>query len=314
MMQERGEEFDVGIIVGRFQAHELTEAHVALIQTVCDSHDKVIVVLGLSPLMVTSRNPLDFESRKQMILESFPNVTVAYIKDVVDDALWSKKLDEIVKDLVSPTQSVVLYGGRDSFIPHYRGAHKTRTLESEVYISATEVRKKLRRSVSNSPDFRHGVVWASMNKFPTVFTTVDVAILSDDESKILLGRKPNEQRYRFIGGFTDVSDPSFEATARREAQEEAGIAITDPVYVGSMNIDDWRYRGEVDCIRTLLYVTTIQFGRPTPGDDICELRWFDVDSKTLNPSTLVPEHGLLLQMLCRHKKWETFHEQWFENN
>jgi bifunctional NMN adenylyltransferase/nudix hydrolase len=51
---------------------ELHDAHKDLIETVCDKHDKVIIFLGLSPLMVTRENPLDFESRKQMILEQFP--------------------------------------------------------------------------------------------------------------------------------------------------------------------------------------------------------------------------------------------------
>jgi bifunctional NMN adenylyltransferase/nudix hydrolase len=294
-MQERSEEFDVGVIVGRFQAHELTEAHVDLIQAVCDAHDKVIVILGLSPLMVTSRNPLDFESRKQMILESFPNVTVAYIKDVVDDVIWSRKLDEIVGDLVSPTQTVVLYGGRDSFVPHYKGKHKTRTLESSVWVSATEVRKRLRRSVSNSPDFRHGVVWASMNRFPTTYTTVDVAVFNDDETKILLARKANETKFRLIGGFADPASETFEADARREVAEEAHIEITDPVYVGSQKIDDWRYRGEVDKIKTLLFRAKRQYGRPTPDDDIIELRWFDFDKVQVND--LVPEHVHLFMML-----------------
>ena len=303
-MQESSEEFDVGVIVGRFQCHELTEAHVDLIQTVCDAHDKVIVVLGLSPLMVTTRNPLDFESRKDLILSSFPNVTVAYVKDMASDAVWSAKLDEVVNDLTSPTQSVVLYGGRDSFIPHYQGRHKTRTLESKVYVSATEVRKKLRRSVQNSADFRHGVVWASMNRFPTVYTTVDVAVFDESRSKILLGRKKHEDRYRLIGGFSDVSDASFEATARREVQEEAGIEVTDPKYVGSRTIDDWRYRGESDCIRTLLYECKIMFGRPTPGDDIHELRWFNVDQ--LKPTDVVEAHLPLMTMLSLH--WHTIHQ------
>ena len=294
-MQERSDEVDVGVIVGRFQCHELTEAHVDLIQTVCDAHDKVIVILGLSPLMVTARNPLDFESRKDLILSSFPSVTVAYVKDMASDDVWSRKLDEVVGDLVSPTQSVVLYGGRDSFVPHYTGRHQTRTLESKTYVSASEVRRRLRRSVHDSADFRHGVVWASMNRFPTVYSTVDVAIFNEDETQLLLARKRHEARYRFIGGFSDVRDASLEATVRREVQEEADISVTDPEYVGSCLIDDWRYRGEVDCIRTALFQCKILSGRPAPNDDIHELRWFDV--ARLSGQDLVDEHLPLLVML-----------------
>jgi len=63
---------DVGIIIGRFQVHQLTQAHKELIQFVIDRHTKVVIFLGLSPLLVTRNNPLDFESRKQMILKEFP--------------------------------------------------------------------------------------------------------------------------------------------------------------------------------------------------------------------------------------------------
>lgn len=296
-MQERSEEFDVGVIVGRFQTHELTDAHIQLIETVCKAHDKVIILLGLSPLMATTRNPLDFESRKQMILNHFPDVTIAYIKDVSDDSVWSSKLDEIVSDLTSPTQSSVLYGGRDSFSTHYNGIHHVRNLESNTYISATEVRKRLRRSVSNSPDFRHGVVWASMNRYPTSYTTVDVAVFNEDQTEILLARKSGESKYRLIGGFASPDSESFEDDARREVSEEAGIEIGDLKYIGSKLINDWRYRNEVDKIKTMLFTSKIVFGRPEPKDDIVELRWFNLIQLTDN--NIVDEHIKLIQMVCK---------------
>ena len=39
---------DVGIIVGRFQVHTLTDAHVKLIDNVKKRHEKVIIFLGVS--------------------------------------------------------------------------------------------------------------------------------------------------------------------------------------------------------------------------------------------------------------------------
>src|SRR5271167_2605495 len=101
---------DVGIIVGRFQVHELHAAHKNLIQSVLDRHDKVITFLGLSPLKYTGENPLDFQARKQMILEQFPTVNVLYIKDKPSDEAWSRELDEKISDLLSPKQNPTLYG------------------------------------------------------------------------------------------------------------------------------------------------------------------------------------------------------------
>lgn len=298
-MQHLVEKFDVGVIVGRFQVHELHAAHRAFINKVCDEHSKVVIFLGLSPLMLTKSNPLDFESRKQMILDEFPDVTVLYQKDVPDDRVWSKRLDGQVADLLTPSQTAVLYGGRDGFLAHYQGMFATRELVSENVLSGTAVRKKITSgSARANPDFRAGVVWASAAKYPTAYCTVDVAILDKPEGlteKMLLGRKPNERLFRFIGGFSDPRSPNLEADCRREVQEEANIAITDPQYVGSTLIDDWRYRNEDDKIKTTLFLASYFSGRPEPGDDIEEVRWFDLD--TLNHGDLVAEHRPLIEML-----------------
>jgi len=270
------DDYDVGVIVGRFQVPELHTAHIDLIKSVCDNHDKVIIFLGLSPLMVTTNNPLDFEARKQMLLAAFPNINVLYIRDEMHDDRWSKNLDRMIEDVLTPAQKPLLYGGRDSFVRHYTGKFDTTELQQDVYVSGGEIRKEVsRRSVRSSPDFRAGVVWAAYSQFPTVYTTVDIAIFNEDYSQILLGRKENEDLYRLIGGFADPASLDFEQDARREVYEEAGIEITDPEYVTSRTVDDWRYQPEVDCIRTILFVAKHMYGTPQPGDDIHELRWFD---------------------------------------
>ena len=91
-MKDARPQYDVGALVGRFQVHELHEAHKALIQHVFDNHEKVIIFLGLSPLPVSFNNPLDFESRKQMILAEFPEAIVLYCKDTVSDEVWSRMI------------------------------------------------------------------------------------------------------------------------------------------------------------------------------------------------------------------------------
>jgi len=296
-MQLKTATYDVGVIVGRFQVPELHDAHKDLIQTVCDRHDKVIIFLGLSPLMNTLNNPLDFESRKQMILDQFPKVNVLYVKDQSSDEVWSAKLDEQVSDLVSPAQSVVLYGSRDSFIVHYMGRYPVLELEQETFISGSEIRKDIaRKSAKRSPEWRAGVIWASQSRYPTCFVAVDIAILSEDGKKILLGRKPNEKKFRFIGGFVDpTKGTSLEQNARREVMEETGVELAPLEYVSSQIVDDWRYRAEVDKIMSVLFKGTYMFGAPKPDDDIAELRWFDLDG--LKPSDLVPTHHPLLEAI-----------------
>lgn len=292
-MQPAQEQYDIGVIVGRFQVHELHQAHRDLINYVCAKHEKVIIVLGLSPLPVSTNNPLDFESRKQMLLAAYPDVNVLYIKDMAEDVPWSARLDGLVRDVVTPRQSVVLYGGRDSFIAHYTGKFPTQELVQTTFMSGTAQRKEIARSSTRaSADFRAGAIWASQSRFPTVYTTVDIAILNEDGTRLLLGRKPGETLYRFLGGFADPASESFEHDARREVAEEGGIEVGDLKYIGSFNIEDWRYRNEPDCIRTLLFTAKYLHGRPTPGDDIEEVRWFDADD--LKIMEIMPLHRPLM--------------------
>jgi len=286
---------DVGVLVGRFQVHELHDAHIDLIQSVCNEHDKVLIFLGLSPLMVTRNNPLDFESRKQMILKLFPEVNVLYIKDVKLDEHWSSTLDSQINDMVGPGQTVMLYGSRDCFISHYSGKYDTTELLQESYVSGTETRKTIGRKVRNAPEFRAGVIWGAYNQFPKVYPCVDIAIYNEDGTKLLMARKPYETKYRFVGGFADPGTTCFEEDARREVQEEAGIEISDPEYVCSMGIDDWRYRNEVDKIVTTFFKAKYVYGRPTAGDDICEVRWFKIEE--LNDDNVVSGHTKLLAKL-----------------
>jgi bifunctional NMN adenylyltransferase/nudix hydrolase len=314
-MQPVEDQFDVGVLVGRFQVHELHQAHKDLIQYVCDRHEKVIIFLGLSPLSVSTSNPLDFEARKQMILAEFPEVNVLYIKDQGSDDFWSGKLDAQIADLVTPTQSVVLYGGRDSFISHYTGTFPTRELTQTVFYSGTEQRKAIAKSRAKaSPEFRAGVIWASQARFPTAYTCVDVAILKKGyvphggpyKTQLLLGRKANERLYRFIGGFSDPRSASFEDDAKREVAEETGLEVGNLTYLGSLRVEDWRYRNEPDCIKTMLFAADYLHGHPKPADDIAEVKWFDlaafegVTPSQTNGTFLVPEHRPLMAMLRAH--------------
>jgi bifunctional NMN adenylyltransferase/nudix hydrolase len=293
-MQEVKTHADVGVIVARFHVDELTLGQRQLIDHVCSDHDKVIIYLGLAPVRGTRNNPLDFESRKQMVLADYPNVTVLYIKDTKKDDVWSATLDAQLADVVGPTQSVMMYGSRESFITPYSGKHHTTELQQEVFVSGTETRNRIGRSVKASKDFRTGAIWSAYNRFPNIMPTVDIAIWDETHERLLMARKDGEKKYRFIGGFAD-GKTSFEADARREVMEEAHIEISTPLYLCSMPVDDWRYRREADSIVTTFFEATHVFGKPTPDDDIVELKWFDV--KTISEADIVKGHRPLLRLL-----------------
>jgi bifunctional NMN adenylyltransferase/nudix hydrolase len=275
---------------------------------VADRHDKVLIVLGLAPTRGTTNNPLDLQARSQMVRESYPDVEIAYIQDQSEDEAWSRKLDKVIEAHTTPTQTVMLYGGRDSFIEHYSGSYPVSALESDVVFSGTVLREEVSRSATRKTrDFRAGAVWQAFNRFPTSYPTVDVGVWKDD--KLLLVRKPDEKLWRLPGGFAEPDSETYEADARREVQEEAGISITDPVYVTSRKIDDWRYRNERDKIKTLLFEASYQFGHLEPQDaEIAEAGWFRADTNPVGGCTnpflkqIVPNHVELVRLLITHRQ------------
>lgn len=293
-MEEVTKKYDIGVIIGRFQVHELHDAHKEMINEVLTRHEKVILFLGVSPTLSTKRNPLDFLSRKVMFEEEYGTRISAILPlhDKKLDTVWSNQVDTKIREVV-PMGSVVLYGSRDSFIPHYKGRYDIIELVPSSLVSATEIRKAVSKKVERTKEFRAGVIYACFNSFDLVHPVIDVAIMNDDETKVLLGRKHQEEQFRFIGGFADVADENLEQTVRREAQEETGLDIGGITYIGSMKVRDWRYRNDAErSIMTSFFKAKKVSGHEQGADDIAEVKWFNVaDLKT---EDLVGEHDQLL--------------------
>ena len=286
-----------GVIIGRFQTPELHSEHIKLIQYVLDRHEKVILFLGVSTTLANKKHPMDFITRKYMIEEQFgvSKLTIMPLSDNKSDEIWSKQLDSKIKEIF-PLGSVTIYGSRDSFIPYYKGVNKTLELQPDIFVSATDIRELASKKVIASPEFRAGIIYSVYNQFPIVYSTVDIAIIKDDE--ILLGQKLNETEWRFIGGFVDLTDESDEAAAKRETLEETGLEVSELEYVCSMPVNDWRYRSIKDrSIMTRFFKAKYIFGCPTPQDDINALKWFKLTPELEN--ILVEEHKKLFKKLIK---------------
>ena len=59
----------LGVIVGRFQVPELHEGHHKLIAHVLSQHPQILILLGVTPVLGSKRNPLDYITRERMIHE-----------------------------------------------------------------------------------------------------------------------------------------------------------------------------------------------------------------------------------------------------
>ena len=265
-----------------------------MVESVLAKHDKVVLFLGVSPTLSTKRNPLDFLSRKVMFEEQYGNriSVILPLNDKKSDEIWSKQVDTKIREAF-PIGSVVLYGSRDSFIPHYLGNHKVIELIPSSMVSATEIRNSVSKKVERTKEFRAGVIYACYNSFDLVHPVIDVAIMNDDETQVLLGRKHQEDKFRFIGGFADVSDENLEQTVRREAFEETGLDIGGITYIASMKVRDWRYRSDAErSIMTSFFKAKKVSGYAKGADDLAEVKWFNVAD--LKIDELVDEHNQLL--------------------
>jgi bifunctional NMN adenylyltransferase/nudix hydrolase len=274
-MKKLNEAEAIGIIIGRFETPYLHDGHKGLLNHVTNKHSNVIVFLGIARIQNTKRNPLDFPTRKKMIQNTYPNVIVLPLEDNRSDEKWSTNLDNTIRTIF-PEKQAIIYGSRDSFIPHYHGRHHVEEFTPIESHNATEIRGLAAQTVEESEDFRAGIIYGISKQRPVTYATVDVVVAR--EGQILLARKPAETLFRFVGGFVDRDDVNWEMAARRELMEETKLSALGMTYICSQAVEDWRYAKEESGIMTTLFMTYEwdQMGRPEASDDIAEVRWFDL--------------------------------------
>lgn len=296
-----------GVAVVRCQVHQLHDGHMELFRAIHARHNRVLIFVGVAPTGMTRLNPLDFETRKRMIQAKFRDFIVLPLVDQKDDNYWSKMLDQKIEE-VAQYGDVTLYGGRDSFFPHYHGKYQPIDLVMPYLAnhSGTAIRDSLTNAVMESADFRAGVIYAAQNLRPRAVPCVDIAILhvgvETAEAEVLLARKPGEERWRFVGGHADPTSRTYEDDARREVSEETGLHLELCDYIGSALIDDWRWKGTPDKVKTLLFVGVVTFQNAVAQDDIQDVRWFRLAE--VSEHTIEPVHHSLLNLFQKYLKKE----------
>jgi len=310
----------IGIIPARLQIDELHTGHRYLLEQVKEKNDKVVVLLGCSVVKNSLRNPLDFETRKAMILGEYPDFIVLPLHDNKSDEIWSENLDKLVADISWELTSnvadweVALYHSRDSFRSYYTGDIPCVELDAVNEDNGTIVRELIGKSAPiNSREFRQGVIYTSQKNYPKVNAVVDMFVYNHETGKVLLGRRKDEKNWRLFGGFSDPSDLSFKHTAQRELKEESGLDIPIGNFecIDSFQIDDWRFRNDRDKIITTLFWCDCDPELPDTAkgdDDINEVAWFDIRDVFATVTlpfidggfNTVEEHAILIQAAYEH--------------
>lgn len=305
----------IGIIVGRFQTHTLTIGHKQLLQETWGESDKVLILIGVTPVRNTLKEPLSYEMREAMISDYIYRATleennekyeIQPINTIGNLPVWCAGLDSIIDDHINKNNfdnpEVLIYGGRDSVTSYYQGKYPTKEIETKWDESATKVRAEVFEilpQLKHTMSFRAGVVYASQWRFPTGYPTIDVACINGN-GEILLGKKPNRDKYQLIGGFFDPTiDETLEQTALRELYEETGVVGDNLKYVCSSVIKtDYRYINETDKIITTFFRCDYSEGDAKANDDIVETIWMDLIEVLNNVDDLiVPGHRELIKKL-----------------
>lgn len=154
----------LGVIIGRFQIDKLHEGHVKLIQTVSSLHKNFIILIGTTDQQ-TADDPLDFANRFYLFNNiKYKSIGICELPNYEDDKDWSKKIDSIISNFFCIRKSLngkaKIYGARRNSLKAYTGKHQTVSLPLNFPVSGKKIRKEIRDTVRNSPDFRAGVIYA----------------------------------------------------------------------------------------------------------------------------------------------------------
>lgn len=291
------------VVIGRFQTDWLTSGHTDLIMEAYNRLGKVLIIVGESNGPFTDKNPLPAVVVADMVRQCVAAeavLDVLIVQDHPDDRVWSERIDNVLSGFHFP----ILYGSRDSFIKSYTGIYPCEEIAPvDGRVSATKERERYKglHNYINTAEFRAGIIYATQNRFPTTYPTVDIAVLDEYGSpscKILLGRKPGWKSWVLPGGFVDPTDPSLEYAAWRELSEEVvGLDVHGLKYLASLKIDDARYRGTKDGIISSLFVAWKLEGFEQAGDDLEEVKWFTFKDAL---SVVAANHKPLVERVFNH--------------
>ena len=259
----------LSVVIGRFQTPHLTEAHLKLFEEARKSSHRILVLIGCTAAIGTDKNPLSYEMRKHMIDDKLPDDYLLHFAELHDNPSnkdWSDQIDDLINKH-GETEAIIFAGRDNSVEGYYSGKHPIKTIEELPNHSATALRKKIAKNPVYGYNARAGIIHHIENRYPIVYSTVDVAITWGRNeyglaAHVLMGKKGD--KFNFIGGFVDPSDESLFEAARREAHEETGFKIdnfdddfTHFNYRFSHKVEDERYHNTKDSIMTHFFCVTM---------------------------------------------------------
>ncbi len=287
------------VIYAPFQVPYLSPDHMVILQDAL-KEGNVLVALPYNTLPPTLNTPYDFSERAGLIQSVFPSIICAPV-------LQQKYKDNYLTEFLM--LSKIFFGTENIHLiidESLAKDYSTVPTELSRFFDGEQAVRTLANTYSgkdvDAVYYRLGILEALRKQYPTNYPTVDIALINGSE--VLLGKKHKETGWRFPGGFKDRKDKSLEETAIRELGEEAfggNVQLaqkytTKPDYIGSRNVDDWRYKDQRDGIITTFFGCFLTSSTEVikAGDDLAEVKWFNIEM--LDRVIMEAEHIFLRDM------------------
>jgi bifunctional NMN adenylyltransferase/nudix hydrolase len=320
------------VVIGRFQTPWPTPAHRELLDIAIQhaGPEGVVLVLLATSSTITKANPLSYAIRASIMrqflrertsgLDEAPYCHVAPINDHPFDAQWVSNVHEQIRGhgLENPT----LIWGHDSSRHVYEAnggtyaCHTIKHIDDHASVLRQRVRPPYGEPQDNMFEFTRGMIYQTERMYPQTYPTVDVALVRElpqggmalppgsvdhrrRRLEVAMCRKPGEPEgmWRFPGGFVDPKDVNHEAAAMRELTEELGShVVSNLMYLGSVRVNDWRYRRGPEGIMTTFFGMRHVNGDLEASDDISHATWIPLERVQ---EVVNPVHEELAKILLR---------------
>ncbi|MDR1025954.1 MAG: adenylyltransferase/cytidyltransferase family protein [Lactobacillus sp.] len=138
------------------RAQPFHDGHLRLIETMKNNCDDCIVIIGSIQESNTSRNPLDFETRKLLINNIIPDQKVVGLKDLGNPPKWA----DYVLDFLKPLSPDVYFAGSQQDADWFKNKVENvvsinRDDTKHCTVSASELRDMLKNKNPEWKNFVH---------------------------------------------------------------------------------------------------------------------------------------------------------------